>query len=712
MSCSYYFWKILYFFVHCILHLFGYVIPRGVRLLFRLLTCQPCRKACRDDYIVRQEDEVRVVHNRDTTEVVVDVFGLVDVKESRKEDRQYCCETREEEEKLRKKAAKKMLFYDRPLYNAHLSTIMGIKRPTEEVEYSREETHSWDGCPIALDWLYVEGCLPASVHHTSTICPTMRSEPILETAADSEHPGMVTLEEKSPKSGLSDYFSYLPRFFSSSSTDSDTGSSSCPDTVCGLPGVDQSWSDSATRRSFMSTKAKGVVVFVPGLSSTSQTSYVRRFVKALHAAHYHVCVVNTRGLSGPSVDVPFMINSAYTRDFRTVVRRFFSKDAITHRFGCALPVIGLGLSNGGATISKFLGEVGRDGEEPYLDAAITCDAPNDFVNVVEHMNRGTMQKCIYQPDMCNDVRGYILSHEEFRRMPNIDTDYLFKQGNIHRFSRVLHFDEHIFSKTSGYRSVHQYHMDASAVLWLPFTPIPTLVLASFDDPVIGRTVMPHRWREMCANNPRLVSVEVRQGGHLGFLQGPIDELRGRPDWMQEFVIQRMDAVCQYWRRVQQHPETSSGLMQLIPETWERYYTEMDHPMDRPTMLPTPAEHSFPVNSPYFTARTTKALPKECLYRPYFDAPCTDEMVSGEVEGPNEPPKVLGLRDLTRRLSQSLTVANVDEHVVPEEMQVFNEKGRSVSEVLQTAVRVPIFTNCDYYVDPRVYMVDTPEPGIV
>lgn len=706
MSCSYYFWKTVFFLVHAIIHLFGYLIPRFFRFLVRCLTCQPCRDYS-GNYIYRPEDQVRVIHNREVTEVVEDVFGLVDVRESLKEDKQYCCQTAEEKKKLMARAAKKLLFYDRPFYNAHVSTIMGIKRPTEEITYAREQTHSWDGCPIALDWLYVDGESPICPHHTCTIAG---SEPYQDTFGEGERvPSPVPFGSKNynnkeqpekEESRYFPYFPYLPRFFSSSSSSSSNDEDESSQRVASPPLAPAPSVLTSPSRAFMGTKVKGVIVIAPGLSSTSQTSYIRRVVRALHEKKYHVCVINTRGFGGSAASTKFMINSAYTKDFRTVIRRFFSKDAITKRFGCAFPVIGLGLSNGGATLSKYLGETGRDGEEPHLDAAITCHAPNDFVHVVEHMNRGTMQKCIYQPDMCSDVKSYIFRHEEFQHIPNIDTEYVFKQGNIHRFTRVIHFDEHIFSKTSGYRSIHQYHMDASPVLWLPYTPIPTLVLASFDDPVIGRTVMPHRWQEMCANNPRLVSVEVRQGGHLGFLQGPFDELLSRPDWLHRFVIQRMDAVCLYWRSIQQNPEKSTGLMQIIPETWEKYYKEMEHELGCPTTLPTPNSCTFNVNTPYFTSRTTKRLPKEYLYRSYFDAPS----LNSPRDSPDDPVAeksssnvVTGLRD------GSVSV----EIPANPPIQEFNEKARPIGEVLRTATRVPILTNCDYYVDPRVYMVTSP-----
>eukprot|EP00796_Vickermania_ingenoplastis_P004813 gene4813-3455_t len=690
MSCRYFTLKAFYFVIHVLVHLFGYVIPRGLRLLWRLLTMKSCRRRWAHSYIYRPEDEVRVVHNREMTEVVEDIFGLVDVKEDPKEDRQYCCETEEEKKELKARAAECMLFFEGPFYNAHLSTIMGAKRPTQKVVYSRENTHSWDGCPIALDWLYVKGTRPLRQHHSCA----MTSKPP-STDLDSPDPEQLhtttTIDERDPYNEES--HPYLPRFSPALSPQTQgplvsTTPFGSSDEV-GELGSNAS-EPIGSRRFSIESDVKGIVVISPGVTSDSQTGYIRRIVTALHDQEYHVCVINTRGFGGPPASKPFLVNSAYTRDYRTVVQKFFNKEAIKHRFGCALPVIGMGLSNGGATISKYLGECGRDGTEPHLDAAITCCAPNDFVHVVEHMNRGTMQKLVYQPDMCDDVRQYIERHDRFREIPNIDRDYVFTKGNIKRFTRIIHFDEHIFCKTSGYRSPHQYHLDASPILWLPYTPIPTLVLSSFDDPVIGRTVMPHRWREICANNPRLVSVEVRQGGHLGFLQGPIDELLGRPDWMQRFVTQRLDAVCRYWRHTQEHPECSTGMIQLVQETWDAYYKGVQcHCL--PSALPSPSDHMYPINSPYFTNRTTRPLPKDCLFRPYFDAPANrqgDETVAAAS-------KRLSVASDTREASNTMDV------MVKEEITKFNEKARPIAEVLRTASRMPILTNCDYYVDPRL-----------
>ncbi|CAD2222784.1 hypothetical protein ADEAN_001033400 [Angomonas deanei] len=198
-----------------------------------------------------------------------------------------------------------------------------------------------------------------------------------------------------------------------------------------------------------------------------------------------------------------------------------------------MPIILIGMSIGGAMISKYVGEIGKHGDQNYylqgkqynVVAALAVCPPNDFVKMVEHMNRSTYQKSIYQRDMCNDIKNYVLAHEPLQNLPNVDKKYVIDENNISRFSRVIHFDEHIISKSNGYRSLHHYHIDTSAITWLPFAPIPILVLSTLDDPVIGRGVMPHRWKELCHNNPNIVYCESNYGGHMGFLSSPLAELK-------------------------------------------------------------------------------------------------------------------------------------------------------------------------------------------
>jgi predicted alpha/beta-fold hydrolase len=302
-------------------------------------------------------------------------------------------------------------------------------------------------------------------------------------------------------------------------------------------------------------KAAGVVFIVPGLTSHAQSNYVQHLVRALHKANLHVCVLTTRGMGdSPPVTTPFLFNGAYTRDVRDCLQHFFTKEALATRFGRALPLVGIGLSIGGIILSKYVGEEGIAGADPHLDALICCCAPMDYVMTVEHMNRNGAQRSIYQADMCNSIRSYLLRYEPLQHLPNVDNKWLFEQGNVYRFRRVVHFDEHVIAKSAGYRSAHHYHIDASAVTWLPYAPIPVLALSAADDPIIGHTVMPHRWHEMVRNNPRLVYVEPPAGGHLGFLGNPWSELMDRENWMEVFVRDRVLAACNYWRTVQRRAQ--------------------------------------------------------------------------------------------------------------------------------------------------------------
>lgn len=653
--------RVYFFCIHILVHVFLYWIPRATVLLFRLLICTPCRNS--DAYIQRPEEEVLLIHNKTLLSVPVDVFGLMDVKQSEKEDRQFCCETERERRALKKEAKKKLLIYDSPFYNCHLATLLGYQRPACAIQYSCEMIHSWDGCPIALDWLYVKGVKPIQCHHSaSPFMPSSKASWKTSTLStkEGENNGITEPYEKpSPN------FSSEENYFREKSVSQNSG-----------------------------IKVQGVVALIPGVTSDSQSGYIRRIVKELQKAGYHVCVVNTRGFGSDSKLHPFVINTAYTRDFKTIVERFFSKKAIINRFGVPLPIIGLGLSNGGATLSKYLGEVGRDGGEVHLDAGIACCAPNDFVSMVEHMNRGTMQKLVYQDVMSNDVRRYILSHPAFKRMPNIDVDYIFNRENVKRFSRVIHFDKHIFSKTSGYRSMYHYHLDASPALWLPFTPVPTLVLATFDDPVIGRTVMPYRWEEICENNHRLVYAETQWGGHLGFLGGPFDEVSGKPDYMARFVIQRMDAVCAYWRGIQAQRYPSEGLMPLHSEKWEKSDCS-PKAYNFPSNIPTPKE--LPVNSVYFSNRMTEPVSKQLLRKPYF-GPTTQPIKEALSKDAEESPALL---------EDTCTII-----FDGEQARELNTKSIPLKEVLSNAHHFPVLSNCDYFVDPRLYMLDRPEKRVV
>lgn len=625
-------YELIFFLVHCLLHLFGYWLPNAIGACCDVLLCRPCRRCekRRHGYAYHSAREVRLIHHAECTEAAIDVFGLMDVHASAHEDRQYCMtrhvvDTKEQEEKdvcpphmlssstdptspefnseadtynsqrypagqpaaaagvvptsphqpahaatgdaraetlaragsvdpdmkrsskagaahrlayahkstdVKKEIKRCNLRYDAPLYGPHIGTIMGAFRCANPVHYTREEMTAWDGCYLAMDWYYVAGEAPTHYDHDHT---SRRRKAAADNAQQGEGGEQV--------GGLDDV--HAPFSW---------GREETKNTVPGAAALPSSSSQTQEQtRTTPASTAVGVVFIAPGLTSHSQTNYVQHLVHSLHAARLHVCVLSTRGMGNtPPLTTPFLFNGAYTRDVRDCLQHYLTKEALTLRFGRPLPLIGLGLSIGGIVLSKYVGEEGIAGADPHLDALISCCSPMDFVMTVEHMNRQSAQRAVYQHDMCNDIRNYILRHEPLQRLPNVDNEWLFAQGNIHRLRRVLHFDEHIIAKSAGYRSAHHYHLDASAVTWLPYAPIPTLTISAADDPVIGRTVMPHRWREMVRSNPRLVYAEPPVGGHLGFLGGPWSELMGRDNWLEVFVRDRVLAACAYWRAVQRH----------------------------------------------------------------------------------------------------------------------------------------------------------------
>ncbi|KAK7193969.1 hypothetical protein NESM_000308700 [Novymonas esmeraldas] len=656
MNCA----AIVFFLVHCLLHCFAYWLPRAVASLVGLILCRPCRDHARrrHGYTYHSPHEVRLVHHADLTEAAVEVFGLMDVAASAREDRQYCFSAvveahttgvaaplqqqqqqgsavpethtagwhRSAAEKVlalletvcdgrlftiksgglsssspdstghiavdadatavsprepmaeswsgtppsssssspspaavtdaqaesaavaaphappryrppsgpaRRQIRECGLHYDAPLYGPHVGTIMGALRPSTPIPYTREEMTAWDGCRLAMDWWYVQGEAPRDHDHERVACKAAAASALHEPARvppaphDADEGAEIEAGRERPQQRQE-----LEQATSAA-------------TEVSVPLVPTAAASASAPR------ARGVVFLLPGLSSFSQTPYVRHFVRAMHAADFHVCVLNTRGMGDtPPVTTRFLFNGAYTRDTRDCLQQHFAKAALQRRFGRPLPVIGVGLSIGGATLSKYIGEEGIAGADPLLDSAICCCSPIDFVAMVEHMNRDYAQRLVYQPDMCNDVRTYIMRHPPLQDMPNVDRDWVFEQGNIHRFHRVLHFDEHVIAPSAGYRSAHHYHIDASAITWLPYAPVPVLVVSAADDPVIGRTVMAHRWREVVRNNPRVVYAEAPVGGHLGFLGGPVEELCEKENWLERFVRDRATAACEYWHRVQ------------------------------------------------------------------------------------------------------------------------------------------------------------------
>ncbi|KAK7198235.1 Alpha/beta hydrolase family [Novymonas esmeraldas] len=295
-------------------------------------------------------------------------------------------------------------------------------------------------------------------------------------------------------------------------------------------------------------EAKGVVLVVPGVGNYGQTPYVQRLVRCAVAKGFHICVLVPRGMGSAPLTQPRLTCITFTQDLRTVLQQCLTREQLRKRFGQELPVFLLGYSAGGSTILKAAVEefnVYKADPSVYpggfpLTALVSMNAP---LNMFVHAS--TMERCpfFYQRPMVDAMQKYALKHANLfiKGMPGMPPikDKAELKEMLKKFVIATDFNEYLVAPHFGYTEGSAgYYKDAAAFKWLEQmdASIPVVCLAARGDPITGDSHTVAEWQALVDAHPNVVYVETPVGGHLSYLASPLDDVRGRGEFLVDFPL--------------------------------------------------------------------------------------------------------------------------------------------------------------------------------
>lgn len=365
--------------------------------------------------------------------------------------------------------------YTAPLYDGHLSTILGAYRRFPFLEMHREVvSSSFDGNPIYLDFMYPPGYLPAAASANGALNGTAHHNNA-EAHRSTQRP---------------------PR---------------------------------------------ALVLILPGLTGTSTEVYIRRISASLLQNNLAVCVLNARGVRTTQLTVPQTFSALFTADLRHVLHA----EAITHRFGAAIPIIAVAFSLGGLILTNYLGEEGRAGRRSSLAAAFTITSPHSLLDGDTAMRR-PVARMLYGRALSNNLRDYYKRNEAMmHRLPGVDHALLFdgKHPLIDTICTVRGFDDVVTGPHFGFPDAVAYYMAADNFPQFKDVHTPQMCLVAANDPICGPPKPEDVWLTVARQHPGgLVYVQFPSGGHLGFLGSPLQELRGELNPMEQVLLRAVLSV--------------------------------------------------------------------------------------------------------------------------------------------------------------------------
>jgi predicted alpha/beta-fold hydrolase len=236
------------------------------------------------------------------------------------------------------------------------------------------------------------------------------------------------------------------------------------------------------------------VLLMPGLAGCHTSGYLARTAVKLNAKGVRTFRLDHRGWGAGAGLAQLPFHAGRSSDVLAAVR-FLEKTCP----GSPLAVVGFSLS--GNVVLKALGEYASE-LPSALDKACALTPPVDLSACADWMERPANR--FYNRHMV----GCLLSHlrENNRAFPKSNGQPVKPPKSIRLF------DDLYTAPLSGFLSVEDYYSKSSSAQFLKKIEVPTLMIASADDPMIPVSSFAN-----LALNPHIHLHLSPSGGHLGFI---------------------------------------------------------------------------------------------------------------------------------------------------------------------------------------------------
>ncbi len=239
--------------------------------------------------------------------------------------------------------------------------------------------------------------------------------------------------------------------------------------------------------------ARPLVVLIHGVPGSETSPYMRRMSHYLVHLGYRVLRLNMRGAGPSGRHCRRRYYPGSSDDLAEVLAQF---DGTLTRAGLAV----VGYSVGGAILLKYLGEHGK---RTSVTAAASVSAPIDLLGTCRNLMR--WRNTPYHWWVFGNIKRDALACKGLTPL---------ERANITASSTVWQYDDLFTGPSNGFKDARDFYSRASASNFLPGIRVPTLVVASRDDPwVPGTTYAGSRWGS--SKHVSMLLLESR-GGHVGF----------------------------------------------------------------------------------------------------------------------------------------------------------------------------------------------------
>ncbi len=256
-----------------------------------------------------------------------------------------------------------------------------------------------------------------------------------------------------------------------------------------------------------------LVLILHGLEGSSRSHYVAGLLRETERLGLRGVVLNFRSCSGEMNLAPSLYHSGETSDLGWIVARLVAREP-------ALRLGVIGVSLGGNVALKWLGELGEETPSSVVGAA-AISTPFDLAACAGVLDRG-LARTLYTAEFLRTLKAKIKVKAHLYD-GRLDVPAALRARTFAQYDRL------VTAPLYGFADERDYWARSSSARYLSRIRRPCLLINAVNDPFIPPASLPDG---AVLRSPWLEALFPREGGHAGFLEGPL----GRRSWSERRAV--------------------------------------------------------------------------------------------------------------------------------------------------------------------------------